>query len=93
MVCFSEKWSIPRAKARAVPRHRMPCDRLVQSGPQTGKSRSRLKTPCEKLAPLKTAALLRFAQARSFQHTHTVRLDNERDDALFALGVLARCRR
>ena len=93
MVCFSEKWSIPRAKARAVPRHRMPCDALVHSGPQTGKSRSRLKKPCEKLLPLKSAACLRRAQASSFHHTHTVRLDNKHDGALLALAILARYHR
>ena len=85
--------SKPRAKRRAVPRHRMPRDALVQSGVQKGNSHSRLKTPCEKLAPLKNAVRLRQAQASSSHHTPAATMNNERNDALITLAVLARYRR
>ena len=76
-----------------MPRHRMLCGALVQPGLQQGLSESRLKTPCEKLARLKNAVFLRRAQASSLDSTSTSMLDNERNDALFALAVLVRCRR
>ena len=70
----------------------MLCGALVQPGVQQGLSESRLKTPCEKLARLKNAACLRRAQASSLDSTPTAMLDNERNDALIALAVLARSR-
>ena len=76
-----------------MPRHRMLCGALVQPGLQKGLSESRLKTPCEKLARLKNAVFLRRAQASSLDSTPTAMLDNERNDALIALAVLARSRR
>ena len=45
------------------------------------------------LARLQNAARLRLAQVSSLDSTATAKLDNERDDALFALAVLAWCRR
>ena len=84
--------SLPRAKARAVPRHCMAHDALAQRGPQQGESRSPLKTPCEKIGPLKNAVRLRRAQESSSHDTPAATMDNERDDALIALAVLARCR-
>ena len=82
--------SKPRAKARAVPRHCMAHDALAQRGPQQGESRSPLKTPCEKIGPLKNAVRLRRAQESSSHDTPAATMDNERDDALIALAVLAR---
>ena len=80
-------------KARAVPRHRMPRDVLVQWGLRKGDAQPRMKTPCKKLAPLKNAVRLRRAQASSSHDTPAATMDNERDDALIALAVLARYRR
>ena len=71
----------------------MPRDALVQSALQKGDCQCRLKTPCEKLAPLKNAARIRQAQASSLHDTRAATMNNERDDALIALAVLARCRR
>jgi hypothetical protein len=75
-----------------VPRHCMAHDALAQRGPQQGESRSPLKTPCEKIEPLKNAVRLRRAQASSRHDTSTAAMDMERNDALTALAVLARCR-
>ena len=80
-------------KARVVPRHCMPRDALVQSGLHKDEYRSRLKTACKKLAPLKNAARIRRAQASSLHHTPAATMGNGRQDALIALAVLARCRR
>ena len=79
----------------------------MQPGPQTGRRlRSSLKTPCEKLAPLKNAAgiaysftALRFAQERALilviHDTDVAMMEEEHDITLFAtvLAELARCRR
>ena len=67
-------------------------DALAQRGPQQGESRSPLKTPCENIGPLKNAVRLRRAQESSSHDTPAATMDNERDDALIALAVLARCR-
>jgi hypothetical protein len=67
-------------------------DALHQSGLHKGESQSRLKTPCEKIEPLKNDVRLRRAQASSSHATHAATMDNERDDALIALAVLARYR-
>ena len=80
-----------------MPRHCMAHDALAQQGPQQasrdqGESRSPLKTPCEKIEPLKNAVRLRRAQASSSHDTSTAAMDMERNDALTALAVLARCR-
>jgi hypothetical protein len=75
-----------------VPRHRMARDVLHQSGLHKGESQSGLNTPCEKIEPLKNAVRLRRAQASSSHVTHAATMDNERDDALIALAVLARYR-
>ena len=68
-----------------MPRHCMAHDALAQWGPQQGESRSPLKTPCEKMGPLKNAVRLRRAQASSSHDTPVATMDNERDDALIAL--------
>ena len=75
-----------------MPRHRMARDVLHQSGLHKGESQSGLNTPCEKIEPLKNAVRLRRAQASSSHDTSTAAMDMERNDALTALAVLARCR-
>ena len=74
-------------------RHRMLRGVLMHSGVRTGTARPRLKVPCKKLNALKSAALLRFAQASGLHHTPTATLVIECNDALITLAVLARCRR
>jgi hypothetical protein len=51
-----------RASAYCMAHDALP---LAQRGPQQGESRSPLKTPCEKIEPLKNAVRLRRAQASS----------------------------
>ena len=71
----------------------MPCGVLMQWGVETGQPHSPLKTPCRKLAPLKSCAFLRRAQASSLDSTSTAALENKRDYALSALAVLGWYRR
>ena len=61
----------------------------VQPGPQTGRLRSPLKTPCENLAPLKNAACIRRAQEASVHDTDVAMMEDEHDIALFVLAELA----
>ena len=84
----SEKIVYPRAKPRAVCRLRTVCTPHAQPGPQRGRLRSPLKTPCEKLAPLKNAACIRRAQETSAHNTDATKLVAGRGDALFVLAAL-----
>ena len=76
-----------------MPRHCMAHDALAQREPQQGESQFPLKTPCEKIEPLKNAVRLRRAQASSSHHTPAATMNNERNNALITLAVLARYRR
>ena len=69
-VCFSERMSKPRAKARAVPRHCMAHDALAQRGPQQGESRSPLKTPRENIEPEECRAPPASAGEQQPRHIH-----------------------
>jgi hypothetical protein len=48
-----------------------------------------LKTPCEKLAPLKNAACIRRTQEASVHDTDVAMMEDEHDIALFVLAELA----
>jgi hypothetical protein len=52
-----------------------------------------LKTPREKLAPLKIAACIRRAQEASAHNTDAEMMEDERGDALFVLAALVWCAR
>ena len=63
-----------------------------EPGPQTGRLRSPLKTPCEKLeAPLNTAVTVRsfVCTVASVHDTDVAVMENEHDIALFVLAELA----
>ena len=66
---------------------------LSQPALQTGHLQCRLKTPCEKLAPLKNAACIRRAQEASAHNTDAEMMEDERGDALFVLAGLVWYRR
>ena len=91
--CFSEKKSIPRAKPRAVCLDRTVRSPHAQPALQTGHLQCRLKTPREKLAPLKIAACIRRAQEASAHNTDAEMMEDERGDAHFVLAALDWCPR
>ena len=76
-----------------MPRHRMPRGALVQPGLQEGQSRSRLKVPCKKLAPLKNAVCIRLRRSVCRYDTDVAMMEDERGGVLFVLAGLARYRR